>query len=56
MYEDEENLVNPGDCVQQRPGIRHCLFDHSPELECLEIVAPADVSTVEVEPVCQIPV
>ena len=40
MYEDQETLVQAGDCVHQRPGIRHFLFDYSPDMEYLEIVVP----------------
>ncbi len=35
-------------CVHQRPGIVHCRFDYSPDMEYLEVVAPADFKTVEV--------
>jgi quercetin dioxygenase-like cupin family protein len=56
MYEDQETLVSVGDCVHQRPGIRHYLFDYSPDMEYLEIVGPADFGTVDVEPVCAVPV
>jgi quercetin dioxygenase-like cupin family protein len=42
MYEDKVTLVEAGDCVHQRPGIRHYLFDYSPDMEYLEIVSPAD--------------
>ncbi|MDB5945590.1 MAG: cupin [Ramlibacter sp.] len=31
MYEDKETLVSAGDCVHQRPGIKHFLFDYSPD-------------------------
>ena len=55
MYGDQETLVSAGDCVHQRPGIRHYLFDYSPDMEYLEIVSPADFKTVDVEPVCDIP-
>ncbi|MGE0100043.1 MAG: cupin domain-containing protein [Hydrogenophaga sp.] len=55
MYEDQVTLVEAGDCVHQRPGIRHFLFDYSPDMEYLEIVSPADFKTVDVEPVCEIP-
>ena len=55
MYEDQETLVSAGDCVHQRPGIRHYLFDYSPDMEYLEIVSPADFKSVDVEPVCAIP-
>ena len=55
MYEDRETLVSAGDCVHQRPGVRHYLFDYSPDMEYLEIVSPADFRTVDVEPVCAVP-
>ena len=55
MYEDKETLVQAGDVVHQRPGIRHYLFDYSPDMEYLEIVSPADFKSVDVEPVCDIP-
>ncbi len=32
MYEDKETLVEVGDCVHQRPGITHFLFDYSPDM------------------------
>ena len=47
MYEGQEHLVAAGDCVHQRPGITHYLFDYSPDMEYLEVVGPADFSTVE---------
>ena len=55
MYEDKETLVEAGDVVHQRPGIRHYLFDYSPDMEYLEIVSPGDFGTVDVAPVCAIP-
>jgi quercetin dioxygenase-like cupin family protein len=55
MYEDKETLVAAGDCVHQRPGITHYLFDYSPDMEYLEIAAPADFKTVEVEGPCAVP-
>ena len=55
MYEDQQTLVNAGDCVHQRPGVKHYLFDYSPDMEYLEIVGPADFTTVEVDPVCDVP-
>jgi quercetin dioxygenase-like cupin family protein len=55
MYEDQETLVSAGDCVHQRPGIRHFLFDYSPDMEYLEIASPADFKSIDVEPVCAIP-
>lgn len=45
MYEDKEYLVEAGDCVHQRPGIVHYLFDYSPDMEYMEIVGPADFTT-----------
>jgi mannose-6-phosphate isomerase-like protein (cupin superfamily) len=56
MYEDQETLVSAGDCVHQRPGVQHYLFDYSPDMEYLEIVGPADFGTVDVPPVCEVPV
>jgi mannose-6-phosphate isomerase-like protein (cupin superfamily) len=55
MYEDKEYLVEAGDCVHQRPGIVHYLFDYSPDMEYLEIVSPADFGTVPVDGPCPIP-
>jgi len=55
MYEDQVTLVSAGDCVHQRPGIRHFLFDYSPDMEYLEVVGPADFTSVDVDPVCEVP-
>lgn len=55
MYEDKVTLVEAGDVVHQRPGIRHFLFDYSPDMEYLEIVSPADFKTISVEAVCAVP-
>jgi len=55
MYEDQETLVKAGDCVHQRPGIVHYLFDYSPDMEYLEIVSPADFKTVEMPGPCAVP-
>ncbi len=49
MYEDKDTLVAAGDCVHQRPGIVHYLYDYSPDMEYLEVVGPADFGTTEVE-------
>jgi len=49
MYEGKETLVKAGDCVHQRPGIVHYLFDYSRDMEYLEIVSPADFTTIDVE-------
>lgn len=55
MYEDQETMVEGGDVVHQRPGIRHFLFDYPPDMEYLEIVGPADFKSIAVDPVCDIP-
>jgi len=55
MYEDQETLVKAGDCVHQRPGIRHYLFDYSPDMEYLEVVGPAKFGSVDVEAPCAVP-
>lgn len=55
MYEDKVTLVEAGDVVHQRPGIRHYLFDYSKDMEYLEIVSPADFGTVDVDAVCEVP-
>ena len=55
MYEDEVVLVEAGDCVHQRPGMTHYLFDYSPDMEYLEIVGPADFGTVEIAGPCAVP-
>ena len=53
--EAQETLVAAGDCVHQRPGITHDLFDYSPDMEYLEVVGPADFTTVDVEGPCAVP-
>ncbi|HVY18213.1 MAG TPA: cupin domain-containing protein [Rhodopila sp.] len=55
MYEDKEHLVAAGDCVHQRPGICHYLFDYSPDMEYLEVVSPADFKTVDLESSVPVP-
>jgi quercetin dioxygenase-like cupin family protein len=55
MYDDKETLVEAGDCVHQRPGIVHYLFDYSPDMEYLEIVSPAAFGTVDCEGPCEVP-
>ena len=41
------NAGQAGDCVHQRPGIVHYLFDYSPDMEYLEVVGPADFTSIE---------
>jgi len=55
MYEDRQTLVQAGDCVHQRPGIVHYLYDYSPDMEYIEIVGPADFGTVGAEAPCEVP-
>ncbi len=55
MYEDKPTLVKAGDCVHQRPGIVHYLFDYSRDMEYLEIASPADFKTIEMPGPCPIP-
>ena len=55
MYEGKDTLVAAGDCVHQRPGIVHFLYDYSPDMEYLEVVGPSNFSTVEVEGPCAVP-
>ena len=56
MYEDQVTLVEAGDCVHQRPGIVHYLFDYSPDMEYLEIVSPADFKSIDMPAPCDVPV
>ena len=37
--------LEPGSCVHQAPNIRHRELAHSPDMELLEIVSPADFAT-----------
>lgn len=55
MYEDQVTMVEAGDCVHQRPGIAHFLFEYSPDMEYLEIVGPADFKSIDVAAVCDVP-
>ena len=55
MYEDKDTLVEAGDCVHQRPGIVHYLYDYSPDMEYLEIVGPADFTSIDAIGPCAVP-
>ncbi|MEO8526253.1 MAG: cupin domain-containing protein [Caldimonas sp.] len=55
MYEDKDTLVEAGDCVHQRPGIVHFLYDYSPDMEYLEIVGPADFGSVDMPAPAEVP-
>jgi quercetin dioxygenase-like cupin family protein len=56
MYEDKDTLVSAGDCVHQRPGIMHYLYDYSPDMEYLEVVGPANFPTVDMTSDIPVPV
>ena len=55
MYGETPTLVSAGDCVHQKPGIIHYLFDYSPDMEYLEIVGPADFESIAVDGPCAVP-
>ncbi|WP_211453405.1 cupin domain-containing protein [Collimonas antrihumi] len=55
MYGDKETLVKAGDCVHQRPGIVHFLFDYSKDMEYLEIVSPAAFTSIDMPAPCAVP-
>ncbi len=55
MYGDQETLVEAGDCVHQRPGIVHYLFDYSADMEYLEVVGPADFTSIDAPAPCDVP-
>jgi quercetin dioxygenase-like cupin family protein len=46
MYENVETLVEAGDCVHQRPGIYHFLFDYSEDMEFLEVIGPENYTSI----------
>lgn len=45
-----EVLMKAGSCFYQPPRIRHRELEHSPDVEMLEVVAPASFRTRSVEP------
>lgn len=55
MYDDQVTMVEAGDCVHQAPGIRHFLFDYSPDMEYLEVVGPANLTSVGTKGPCAVP-
>ena len=55
MYEEKETLIEAGDCVHQRPGIVHYLFDYSPDMEYLEVVSPTEFGAEDAEGPCAVP-
>ena len=45
-YEGQgQRTIRKGDCIHQRPGIRHREIAYSEDVELLEIVSPADFKT-----------
>jgi len=42
--------LEAGDCMYQKPGIRHRVVDYAPDLEVLEITIPADFETETTAP------
>ena len=40
-----ERTLEAGDCMYQKPGIRHRVVGYSDDLEVLEIMIPADFET-----------
>ena len=49
-YDGVDTLVEAGDCVHQRPGIVHSLYDWSDDMEFMEIIMPGDFATAEITP------
>ena len=49
-YDGVNTLVEAGDCVHQRPGIVHSLYDWSDDMEFMEIIMPGDFATTEITP------
>ena len=50
-YEGEGvRTLRKGDCINQRPMVKHREVEYSDDYEVLEIVAPADFKTVIVDP------
>ena len=45
-----ERTLQAGDCMYQRPGIRHRVLDYSTDLEVLEITSPAEFETIATAP------
>lgn len=46
IYDGVDTLVEAGDCVHQRPGMVHCLYDWSDDMEYMEITSPGDFGTI----------
>jgi quercetin dioxygenase-like cupin family protein len=53
-YDGVDTLVEAGDCVHQRPGIVHSLYDWSDDMEFMEIIMPGDFATTEITPSAQV--
>lgn len=46
MYGDQDTTVEQGDCIHQRPGIIHYLYDYSPDMMYMEIISPANFPSI----------
>ena len=55
MYGEKETLVEAGDCVHQRPGIVHYLFDYSPDMEYIDSVGSSDFTSINETGPCGVP-
>lgn len=54
-YDGIDTLVEAGDCVHQRPGIVHNLYDWSDDMEFMEIIMPGDFATTEITSPAELP-
>ena len=55
MYGNKDTLVEAGDCVHQRPGVVHFLYDYSPDMEYLEVVGPAQFTSIDMPAPAAVP-
>lgn len=55
MDGDQETLVEAGECVHQRRGIVHHLFDSSADIEYLQLVGPADFKSIDAPAAAPVP-
>ncbi|WP_435229884.1 cupin domain-containing protein [Pseudopelagicola sp. nBUS_20] len=47
-YEGQgEHMLRKGSCVLQPPGIKHREVRHSDDMELIEVISPADFSTLD---------
>ncbi len=55
MYEDRKRWSRPATACTSAPGIVHYLFDYSPDMEYLEVVGPADFTSIDAVGPCPVP-